>query len=200
MAAPSRKSWRRHWPGPRRPNALRHWLLDDGSLTARLQRRGRFSLRVVTQELAAPTADEAALFGLGRTQRAWIREVVLFVDDEPLVFAHSVLPVRPRGPLTRWLARLGSRSLGSMLFRHPGFARTPLRCQPIDRRHPLHRRAAEALGVSDGATLWARRSRFSFAAQGLLVTEIFAPALWAALSAEAVTKTPQSSRAPGDDA
>ncbi|SDI13594.1 chorismate--pyruvate lyase family protein [Propionivibrio dicarboxylicus] len=196
MAAPSRKPWRRHWPGPRRPAAFRQWLLDDGSLTARLQRRGKFSLRVVAQGLATPTADEAALFGLGPTQQARIREVVLSVDGTPLVFAHTVLPTQPRGPLTRWIARLGNRSLGSMLFRHPGFSRTPLLCQPIDRRGNLHRRAVEALGIAPDTTLWARRSSFAFATQRLLVTEIFSPALWSALAAEAVTKTPQRVRTP----
>ncbi|WP_319244728.1 chorismate lyase [uncultured Propionivibrio sp.] len=181
-------------------DASRDWLFDDGSLTARLQGRGKFSLRVVTQRLAPAAADEAALFGLGRRQRAWIREVVLSVDGEPLVFAHSVLPMHPRGPLTRWLARLGTRSLGSMLFRHPGFSRTPLLCQAIDRRHELHRRAVDALGVAPDTLLWARRSNFGFATQGLLVTEIFSPALWAALAAEAVTKTPQIPATRADDA
>lgn len=154
----------------------------------------------MTQGLARPSADEATLFGLARTQRAWIREVVLSVDSEPLVFAHSVLPMHPRGPLMRWLARLGNRSLGSMLFRHPGFSRTPLLCQAIDRRHELHRRAVEALGVAPDTLLWARRSNFGFAAQGLLVTEIFSPALWSALADEAVTKTPQIPATRVDDA
>ncbi len=144
------------------------WLRDRGSLTARLQARGRFSVGLLRQHLARPTADEAAPLGLRLGVRARVREVVLRVDGIPVVFAHTVLPCRPRGPLTRWLARLGTRSLGAMLFAHPGFA-----------RGPLHSRAIATLGCT-ARTLWARRSRFVFGRQSVLVTEVFSPRLHAA--------------------
>jgi chorismate--pyruvate lyase len=48
--------------------------------------------------------------------------VALFCDDQIVVFAHTVLPCQPRGPLTLWLKRLGSRSLGALLFAMPDFA------------------------------------------------------------------------------
>jgi len=152
------------------------WLRERGSLTARLQKRGRFAVRLLRQELALPTRDEAALLGIKASARAWVREVALLCDGEVLVFAHSVLPYRPRGPMSRWLARLGSRSLGSLLFAHAGFARGEMNFRRLDARHPLFLPAMEAI---DGGrkTLWARRSRFGFGAQAVLVTEVFSPAL-----------------------
>lgn len=155
------------------------WLRDRGSLTARLQACGRFSVGLLWQRLARPTADEAALLGLRPGVRARVREVVLRVDGVPVVFAHTVLPCRPRGPLTRWLARLGTRSLGAMLFAHPGFARGALHYRRLDARHPLHSRATATLGCTS-RTLWARRSRFVFGCQSVLVTEVFSPRLHAA--------------------
>jgi chorismate--pyruvate lyase len=155
------------------------WLRDRGSLTAHLQARGPFVVRVLQQGLAMPTRDEAIALGIKRDQLAWVREVALLCDGQPLVFAHSVLPCRPRGPMTRWLARLSRNSLGALLFAHPGFARGAIHGKRIDHRHALFQPALEAmfLAASPPPHLWARRSRFAFGAQSLLVTEVFAPAL-----------------------
>lgn len=163
---------------PRQPGnaALSACLRDRGSLTARLQQRGEFSVRLVRQVLARPSPDEADFFGLPAAALVWVREVVLYCDGEAVVFAHTVLPRRPRGVLTRWLARLGSRSLGALLFSRAGFCRGAMVFRRLDARHPLFARARAALDEPQ-ARLWARRSAFAFGAQSVLVSEIFSPLL-----------------------
>ena len=160
----------------RRPDQLacQPFLSHRGSLTRRLQQHGDFSLRLLRQTLAAPTRDESALLGILPHSRVQVREVALCCDGRVLVFAHTVLPCRPRGPLQRWLARLGARSLGLLLFSHPGFARGEMTFRCIDHRHPLFAAAAAVLG-GEQRRFWARRSTFSFAGQRVLVTEVFAP-------------------------
>ena len=155
------------------------WLHDRGSLTARLQARGRFAVRLLRQGPARPTRDEAAALEIKRDRLLWVREVALCVDPHPLVFAHTILPNRPRGPLRVWLARLGRQSLGALLFSRPRFVRSAIACKRLDRRHPLYAPAIAALQLADSppAMLWARRSRFVHGAQSVLVTEVFAPAL-----------------------
>lgn len=158
---------------------FRHWLRDRGSLTTRIEERGRFAVRVLRQGRARPTTDEAELLGLASGTHAWVREVALSCDDQIVVFAHTVLPCRPRGPLTLWLARLGNRSLGALLFAHAGFIRGAMNFNRIDRQHALFAPAVHALQLADRAprSLWARRSHFGFGAQCVLVTEVFSPRL-----------------------
>ena len=173
-------SWHRRLPWRGDLRCLRLWLLDRGSLTARLQCLGAFSVHLLTQKLAIPTSDECAVLGLARGRLAWVREVVLSVDSVPAVFAHTALPVAPRGPLTRWLARLGSRSLGALFFSHAGFVRGPLVSRRLDVRDALYSRAVAAMNLNSTAkpaVLWARRSNFSFGRQRVLVTEVFSPSL-----------------------
>ncbi|EXI71612.1 MAG: chorismate pyruvate lyase [Candidatus Accumulibacter sp. SK-11] len=157
------------------------WLRDRGSLTARIQSRGRFAVRVLRQRRCQPTADEAQALGLAPVALAWVREVALSCDERIVVFAHTVLPCQPRGPLTRWLARLGTRSLGALLFAHVGFSRGPMKFRRLDQRHALFAPAVKALQFSGPPprTLWARRSQFGFGAQSVLVTEVFSPVLLA---------------------
>jgi len=179
MSAAGGQQWRGRITRTEDSAPLLPWLRDRGSLTARLQSRGRFALRVLRQQRCRPTADEALALGLPTAVRAWIREVALSCDDRVVVFAHTVLPCEPRGPLTRWLARLRERSLGALLFAHVGFSRSPMKFQRLDQRHTLFAPAVQALQFAGGipSALWARRSHFGFGAQSVLVTEVFSPAL-----------------------
>ena len=69
------------WQAPR---AMRGWLTDDSSLTARIRARcGRFSLQVVGQGKAGVLPDELAALGVQRHGALWQREVLLLADGEP---------------------------------------------------------------------------------------------------------------------
>ncbi|MBI5436714.1 MAG: chorismate lyase [Nitrosomonadales bacterium] len=152
-----------------------HWLRDHGSLTLRIQQRcAAFSVRNVRNCLATAAHDETALLGLPPRQKIYTREVFLYADGMPVVFAHSV--VAPQHLCGAWhaLQRLGNHPLGALLFAHPLVKRAPLHYKALKPHHALYRGAATALGTTPGR-LWARRSLFSLHDAPLLVTEVFLP-------------------------
>lgn len=153
------------------------WLHDRGSLTQRIRERcGQFAVRPVRDGLARIAFDESALLGIAPHRLAWSREVFLYADGEPVVFAHSACaPEHLRGA---WVAvrGLGDRPLGALLFAHPQVARRPLHYKSLHPHHPLHRSAVAALGVASDR-LWARRSLFTLHGAPLLVTEVFLPGI-----------------------
>ena len=170
-----RSKWQPRLAGGLLDPVLRSWLTEPHSLTARCQRASEtFRVRLLRFGKGRALADEAVEGGVGR-DLAWVREVVLECDGRPVIFAHTTLAVAGNGRLTRWMARLGSRSLGSLLFAYPGFRRGDIEFLRLDFRHPLYRKAARLVPV--GAELWARRSRHSLGAQAVLVTEVFLPAI-----------------------
>ena len=179
MSCKNKRTWQRKQIHSAEYRHFASWLCDRRSLTARLQARGSFAVRSLRQDLATPTFDEAVFLGIKPGRLAWVREVALLCNGKPVVFAHTVLPWRPRGPLTGWLARLGNRSLGALVFADAGFKRGELHSRRLDQRHELFHAAIDAMQLSDDApkTLWARRSRFSYGAQSTLVTEVFSPTL-----------------------
>jgi len=156
---------------------LRSWLLEPGSLTARCQAAARhFRVRVLRSG-CGPSLMAAS----GAPQRPFVRqrEVLLECDGVPVIFAHTELALRPRGRLTRWLVRLGSRSLGSLLFADPGFCRGVIEFRRLASGDALYQRALAAAALPAGTCLWARRSRHRLGQQSVVVTEVFLPAILA---------------------
>jgi chorismate--pyruvate lyase len=156
---------------------LASWLRDRGSLTRRIQQRcGKFALRGVRSCLARIALDESALLGIAPQRLAYSREVFLYADGQPVVFAHRAFAhAHLRGA---WSAvrTLGNSPLGAMLFAHPLVERKPLHYRALRNTHPLYQRAVKVL-KDPPHRLWARRSLFCLHDAPLLVTEVFLPGI-----------------------
>ncbi len=156
---------------------LAPWLRDRGSLTRRIQQRcTSFAVRGVRSGLARIALDESALLGIAPQQMAYSREVFLYADGQPVVFAHSALADAHLRGVWSAVRTLGSKPLGALLFAHPLVARKPLHYQTLRNTHPLYKRAAGILN-DPPHRLWARRSLFHLNGAPLLVTEVFLPAI-----------------------
>ncbi|MFW5432332.1 MAG: chorismate--pyruvate lyase family protein [Methylophilaceae bacterium] len=152
-----------------------HWLIDNASLTLRLKlRHPKFRVKPVSVRYAKALTDEQAILNLKRDQKSLVREVVLISNNQPLVFAHSVLPKSSLRGDWHGFGRLGSKPLGEALFANPKVQRTSFRFKKLSRQHPLYK---EAIQYSECSSeyLWARRSVFSLNCVSILVTEIFLP-------------------------
>jgi chorismate--pyruvate lyase len=152
------------------PPRQRYWLLDEGSLTARLTglQQGDFSVRRLSQQWELPLPSERRLLGMPLRQRGLVREVGLMRGDEVVVFARSVFPVTSLAGELGHLRQLQNKSLGSILFGHPGMRRSPFELAHIPGdSHYL------PPSLRQGLPAWGRRSRFLVGGRGLLVSEVF---------------------------
>jgi chorismate--pyruvate lyase len=159
---------------------LRHWLLDDGSLTRRLRKicNGDFRVKLIHQGRARPMANEAQRLGIGFQQQVFSREVLLYCGPRAMVYARTVIPANTlKGRLNR-LAYLGEKPLGEILFTDPHIRRGELEIARLRPDELLFEKAcrtepyAQPLAVTG---IWARRSVFLYHDKRLLVSEIFLP-------------------------
>jgi chorismate--pyruvate lyase len=154
---------------------LAPWLRDRGSLTQRIQQRcNHFEVRGVSGTLARIALDESALLGVAPHQLAWSREVFLYADGRPVVFAHSAVAHRHLRGSWSAVRTLGNNPLGALLFAHPLVKRRPLHYKSLRSTHLLYQRAVKLL-KDPPHRLWARRSLFLLHGAPLLVTEVFLP-------------------------
>jgi chorismate--pyruvate lyase len=157
---------------------LASWLMDTESLTRRLQAVcGReFHVSLCAQHWQRPLSSERDILMLPGHVRALVRQVCLMSGERALVYARTVMPAAMLQGSRRRYARLGTRSLGSMLFTSAGVVRGPLEAACLRAGHTLY---ADALAHSPqhAASLWGRRSVFLVQGYPLLVTEVFLPTL-----------------------
>jgi chorismate--pyruvate lyase len=147
------------------PHTWRDWLSDAGSLTARLLEasNGDLKVRVLQQSLDVPKFSERQLLGISDRRRAMVREVILYGENKPWVYARSILPLTTLSGRLRKLRRLSNQPLGELLFKDPTMRREPVQVVCFD----------SASGVNH--SIWGRRSVFTLDNKPLLVAEVFLP-------------------------
>lgn len=159
---------------PHIPATLWSWLFDSASLTRRLLEvcEGAFEVRVLRQGWQRPLRDESRMLGLRAGETVFVREVYLLCHGEPCVFARTVIPRSTLCGKHRRLTRLGSRSLGAVLFADKTMRRGDLEIACLMRGHALFESASRALAARP-QSIWGRRSLFQLSGKPLLLTEIF---------------------------
>lgn len=152
------------------PAECRRWLTDDGSLTSRLisLRAGVFNVQRLYQGWQVPLPSERRLLGMDQRQTALVREVALRLDDTAVVFARSVFPHDSLTGSLGHLRRLQNRSLGAILFKHPGMHRCPFELAQMPGNSAY---LPDQFHQQQPA--WGRRSRFELERARLMVSEVF---------------------------
>lgn len=160
------------------PGGLRDWLLDRGSLTAKLKDvcPGSFAVNLLRQEWGRALYSENRLLEMRQGITAIVREVELQCDGIPLVFARTLIPATSLRGGARRLTMLGNRPLGEVLFNDRAALRGGMEIARLLPRHSLFVAAAGSLNTLP-AEIWGRRTLFYLAGAPLLVNEIFLPAI-----------------------
>ena len=70
------------------------WLLEEESITRRISSKAAFRLQILFDSLGLADEEEYTFLNLEESPIR-IREVRLYGDEEPLVFARSVIPELP---------------------------------------------------------------------------------------------------------
>ncbi|MBR9909910.1 MAG: chorismate lyase [Gammaproteobacteria bacterium] len=157
---------------------LGDWLLEPGSLTARLVQfsQGRFQVRVLAQYWGVAAASESRLLGIAPRARVLVREVILEGCGQPWVYARSILPRSSLTGSLQQLSRLDAKPLGSWLFKQPTLRRGPLQIS----RYCVGDQRLAVLGsevdlAHAQSPLLGRRSVFYVEQKPILVGEVFLP-------------------------
>ena len=158
------------------PNVLGDWILYPGSFMKRLQRYGAESPRIqlLRQAWQFPAPGEKAELGMTERAYALIREVLIQSEGKKWMYARTVFPRSTLTGKQLCLARLKTRSLGSVLFKEPTIQRSSFDVVCLSKNMLFHQYVLQQAKL-DVDTLWARRSTFVLHQKPLLLTEVFLP-------------------------
>jgi chorismate lyase len=139
-------------------------------------------VRVLQQGRAPAWPGELDSLGLPAHTPLLAREVILFGNGSPLVFARSVTSMQAAHGAWRAIQGLGTRPLAHLLFSRSEIRRSPLQWQWLPIVDPQARAIARTWLQATAERLparglWMRHSVFHRAGQPLRVAECFLPKL-----------------------
>lgn len=165
---------------------LQSWLLDPDSLTARLKSHcHQFRVELLGQKVELCQAHEAVA-DIPVGEKVLVREVLLYCDDKPQVFARSLLPLSSLTGAEQALANLGTNSLGQVLFNNPSLERKTIEVAMFDNNSSVGE-LAKNVQLEVTHSLWGRRSIFVLDDKPLMVAEVFLPGAYAYQITEGLT-------------
>ena len=94
------------------------WLNENGSITSRIKLFSNFRLKLLRDGPGKVDASEDDLI-ISNYKENNIREVVLYSDEKPLIYAKSIIPVETINLGLGLLGNLKENPLGDILFSDP---------------------------------------------------------------------------------
>ena len=94
---------------------IKSWLLEEGPITKRIESNEKFELKLLRDDLGnVNKLDRSFLGHLNGDMK--IREVILYGNQNPRVYAQSIIPVETINQGLSKLGKLGTKPLGDILF------------------------------------------------------------------------------------
>ena len=134
------------------------WLNEEGSITAKISSDSKFKLEILSDDLGIAEDEEYLALDI-TSEEVRIREVVLYGDLVPLVYARSIIPSLTSSKGYPGLGTIGSKPLGDLLFQSKLFIKT--------------RREFAQFETSSGEVIWGRRTHYLVQGYPLSVMEVF---------------------------
>ena len=166
--------WQEDIPANRCSSKVLSWLLDEASLTKKLEQQcNQFSVQV-KQQINTNTEQSPLSPYFTNSEKLLVREVILHCDHIATVFAQTEIPYSTLSSTQEKLTNLGSESLGKVLFQDKTLQRGKIEVAEFTVGSPVHDFITSLQQTCDHS-LWARRSLFYIGAKPLLVSEVFLP-------------------------
>lgn len=139
----------------------------------RAQTNQKICHRLLHANWGSASPIERQALHLSPQEKTWLRTIEWRLEDQLWVVARAVFPESTIQASESQFTGLGVQALGEVLFQDPSLRREPFSYSLIDKESAY----ANSLGdlLSDGKTVWARRSIVYFKNLPILITEIFLP-------------------------
>ena len=139
-------------------NTVKSWLSENGPITRRIIKNHDFSMAVLKDEFSSTNMEEKNFLGFFEDVSIKVREVILYADRSPIVFARSLIPdITIRDGLKR-LGNIGEKPLGDILFEKELFQRTDMVFGKFQ---------------NEKKVFWGRKARYTVNQKPLSVMEVF---------------------------
>ena len=136
---------------------IKSWLLEQGPITKRIKSIAEFRLELIQDELSDATEDEILFLKID-SEEFRIREVILYGNENPMVFARTIIPNTTIEKGLRELGKIGNKPLGDILFEKDIFSKEGI---------------VFATFKDEESLFWGRKIKYTVKHQPFSVMEVF---------------------------
>ena len=136
---------------------IKSWLLEQGPITKRIKSIAEFRLELIQDELSDATEDEILFLKID-SEEVRIREVILYGNENPMVFARTIIPNTTIEKGLRELGKIGNKPLGDILFEKDIFSKEDI---------------VFATFKDEESLFWGRKIKYTVKDQPFSVMEVF---------------------------
>ena len=156
------------------PLNVHSWAYESGSLTQRLRNYygSRVAVKILFHRWQTPFLSERRFLKLSEHHYSLIREVLLHVNDKPLILARTIIPSATIKTAKSNLSKLGTRPLGEVIFSYPKLERIAMDVTLIE-LSTWTPTVIEQAGIIQ--PIWGRRTIYAIEHKRMLVSEFFLP-------------------------
>ena len=134
------------------------WLNEEGSISKKISLKAEFKLKILQDDIGIAEQEEYSALKIA-PEDVRIREVILFGNSSPLVYARSIIPNLTSSKGYPGLGSIGTKPLGDLLFQSKLFVKT--------------KREFAQFKMLDGKIVWGRRTNYLVRDYPLSVMEVF---------------------------
>ena len=156
------------------PINVQSWTYESGSLTQRLRNYygSGVAVKILFHRWQTPFLSERRLLKLPEHHYSLIREVLLHVNDKPLILARTIIPSATNKTAKSNLSKLGTRPLGEVIFSYPKLERIAMDVTLIDLPTWTPSIIEQEWVIKP---IWGRRTIYAIEQKRMLVSEFFLP-------------------------
>ena len=136
---------------------IKSWLLEQGPITKRIKSIAEFRLELIQDELSDATEDEILFLKID-SEEIRIREVILYGNENPMVFARTIIPNTTIEKGLKELGKIGNKPLGDILFEKDIFSKEDI---------------VFATFKYEESLFWGRKIKYTVKDQPFSVMEVF---------------------------
>ena len=148
------------------------WLKISSSMSEIIKKRASYKVVVVNSLKKSLMENELKKFSIFRKEKLFLREVILFANDKPVMYARTVIPRAHLRGFWDELRVLKNKPLGEIIFDNKKISRSSFAYKKLSAFNDLFQRTC-SLGINPEQLVAARQSTFLYKRKSILLTEVF---------------------------
>ena len=157
---------------------MNHWIKNKSSLTDRIKKIANLKIKLVTNNYKNKNLllSEKNFFPLHKAENIYLREVIIFANGVPIMYARTVLPRKYLRGYWNDIKKLNTNSLSRIVYENPSIKRSNFSYLAPSLNNKILKKN-NLLKIDGKNLVIGRQSYFEYKRKNILLTEYFFEAI-----------------------